>query len=404
MMYAEERLMKKLLCILLSLCLLLSLWACGGEKEPQIPAEMDLSAYTLVVPQGNAQVKAAAEIIADAVKEATGLKMKPQSDKTSGEPDAVSETEILVGVTNRTASQRTPETAGSGGWWVQVSGTRIVVGAANVSQLRKAAAYFAESLTFEGEKITFATEKCRVESGTDLLREKAPALTVASFNIKRGSEVDYDMTRVAALIAQANPDIVGLQEVEVLSERTAGRDLVKELAEAAGYSHWQFVKTMDNRGGEYGTAILSRYPIVSFENLPLDIYEGDEPRTAGHFVLDVNGAEVDYYNTHFSYKYKEFIARQAEQMNEFAAEKGRRGLIITADFNTASLMSTLAVIEDTRLTNGGKYVTYASGKSAIDDIVMDLGWEIMESGVVESNGVSDHNLLWAKLSYTGGVA
>ncbi len=393
--------MKKIICVLLALGLLLSLCACGGKDS--VPAVMDLTGYQLVVPQGNSQVKAAAELIADAVKEATGLKWKAQSDKTSGDPDAVSETEILVGVTNRTASQSVPEAAGSGGWWVQVEGKRIVVGAANVDGLRRAAAYFAENLTFEGEKISFVTEKCKVEAGTDPLREKAPTLTVASFNIKCGSEVDYDMSRLAALIAQADPDIVGLQEVEVLSERVAGRDIVKELAEAAGYSHWQFVKTMDNRGGEYGTAILSRFPIVSFENLPLDIYEGDEPRTAGHFVLDVNGVEVDYYNTHFSYKYKEFIARQAEQMNEFANEKGRRGLIITADFNTSSLMSTLAVIEDTRLTNGGKYMTYPSGKSAIDDIVMDLGWELLESGTVDAAGVSDHNMIWAKISYTGGV-
>ena len=395
--------MKKLISILLAIALIASLCACGGEKEPQIPAELDLSAYTLVVPQGNAQVKAAAELITDAVKQAAGIKMKPQSDKASGSPDEVCQTEILVGVTNRTASQTVPEAAGSGGWWVTLDSGRIVVNAASVAQLQKAVAHFVENLTMTEGKVIFATAACKVESGSDPLLEKAPTLKVATFNIKCASEVNYDVTKVAELIAKADPDIVGLQEVEVLSERVAGRDIVKELAEAGGYGHWQFVKAMDNRGGEYGTAILSRYPIVSFENLPLDIQEGDEPRAAGHFVLDVNGVEIDYYNTHFCYKYQDFIAREAEQMNEYATEKGRSGLIITADFNTASLMSTLAVIENTKLVNGGKYITYISGKSAIDDIALDQGWKVLESGTVDAAGVSDHNLLWAQISYTGGM-
>lgn len=398
--------MKRLFSLLLAMSLLLTLCACGGEKpeaEPQLPAQLDLTAYTLVVPQGNAQVKAAAEIITDAVKAGTGAKMKPQSDKATGDPNEICQTEILVGVTNRTASQTAPEAAGSGGWWVTVDGSRVVVNAASAAQLKKAVEHFVASLTMEGEKILFETAACKVEHASDPLLEKAPTLKVATFNIKCGSDVEYDMTKVAKLIAQADPDIVGLQEVEILSDRVSGRDLVKELAEAGGYGHWQFTKAMDNRGGEYGTAILSSYPIVSFETLPLDIYEGDEPRAAGHFVLDVNGVEIDYYNTHFSYKYKEFITRQAEQMNEFAGEKGRRGLIITADFNTSSLMSTLSVIEGTRLVNGGKYQTYPKGKSAIDDIVLDLGWKVLDSGTLDAAGITDHNLLWAEIAYTGGM-
>ena len=37
---------------------------------------------------------------------------------------------------------------------------------------------------------------------------------------------------------------------------------------------------------------------------------------------------------------------------------------------------------------------------AIDNIVLDEGWEIVDSGMVESIK-SDHNLLWAEIHYKG---
>jgi hypothetical protein len=72
---------------------------------------------------------------------------------------------------------------------------------------------------------------------------------------------------------------------------------------------------------------------------------------------------------------------------------------LTADFNTANL-DEFKVFDDATLANPGKYPTFPSSSSAIDNIVLADGWEITDSGML-ANGKSDHNLLWAEFHYKG---
>ncbi len=48
-------------------------------------------------------------------------------------------------------------------------------------------------------------------------------------------------------------------------ERLGYIDETKEISELAGYEYYAFSKAISLGDGEYGTAILSRYPIESFE-------------------------------------------------------------------------------------------------------------------------------------------
>ena len=54
-------------------------------------------------------------------------------------------------------------------------------------------------------------------------------------------------------------------------------------------------------GGQYGTALLSRYPIESVENTPLPRLPGDEQRGLLHAVLDVDGAKLSAYVVHLQH-------------------------------------------------------------------------------------------------------
>ena len=220
-------------------------------------------------------------------------------------------------------------------------------------------------------------------------------LRVATFNIRKGLDVGYEMSLLAERIREADPDIVGLQEVEILSDRVGGRDLLQELARAGDYPYFRFVRAMDYRGGFFGSAVMSRLPIVDFEVMPLAVKEGDEPRAVGHAVVRAAGERIDFFCTHFSYKYPEIIDLQAARLHELSRAYPCR--ILVGDFNTPDLSGVLGALKGTRLVNGGQYLTFTPTPKAIDDIAADEGWQIRDRGMLEHGGHSDHHLLWADL-------
>ncbi len=77
-----------------------------------------------------------------------------------------------------------------------------------------------------------------------------------------------DIDAIARVINDAHPDIVALQEVDKGTARSGAIDEAKLLAEKTGLQY-QFYKAIDHDGGEYGLAILSRYPLKATKLVPL---------------------------------------------------------------------------------------------------------------------------------------
>ena len=229
--------------------------------------------------------------------------------------------------------------------------------------------------------------------------KKTVPVRFGSYNIKVGSAVDFDMSVIAADINSLSLDIVGLQEVDIGTTRVGGKDILAELAKAAGYEYYQFTKAISYKGGEYGTAILSRYPIRKYETVCLYVESGMEARAVGHAVIDIGDAEIDFYNTHLSYEDGKVREKQFAELA--ALVKGKRVFVITGDYNTQN-MREFSVIEDSALVNNGRFATFPSSHLAIDNIVFSKdangmgGWRIGDSGMLVS-GHSDHNMLWAEL-------
>jgi endonuclease/exonuclease/phosphatase family metal-dependent hydrolase len=241
------------------------------------------------------------------------------------------------------------------------------------------------------------TSLCHREVLANALLEADITLRVGSYNIKNGAQVNHDMSKIAEDILALNLDIVGLQEVDIETSRAKKLDILKLLAEATGYQYYEFTKAIDFQGGGYGTAILSRYPIVHHESVLLETPGGYEQRAYGHAVIEVNGAKLHFFNTHLSYENTEIRSAQYEQLAKATA--AYRGYILTADFNTENL-NEFKVFDKATLANPGKYATFPSSSTAIDNIVLADGWEITDSGML-SNNKSDHNLLWAEIHYKG---
>lgn len=235
------------------------------------------------------------------------------------------------------------------------------------------------------------------QSGPDDAEPDGESLTlrVGTYNIKNGAGVGYDMSVLASDITACNLDVVGLQEVDINTKRSGYKNTLKLLADAAGYPYYKFARAIDFQGGEYGTAILSRYPITSFEVITLTTDADMEARSLGHAVIDVNGVSIDFFNTHLSFENTEIRIKQFEEIYE--KTKTSKAFIITADFNTA-VNSEFAYIRDSFRANDNTYNTF-SNKSAIDDIVLSRQWTVTDKGMADIKTHSDHSLFWAEIKY-----
>lgn len=139
------------------------------------------------------------------------------------------------------------------------------------------------------------------------------ALRVMTFNIRAGNG---DLDRIAGVIRDAAPDIVGLQEVDVhFSPRSDFVDQAATLARTLRM-HVRFAHIYDlppdsagRQPRRYGVAMLSRHPVLDFRNHELPrlstVEEEAAPKPRTGFLealLDVNGIRVRFLNTHLDYR------------------------------------------------------------------------------------------------------
>lgn len=95
----------------------------------------------------------------------------------------------------------------------------------------------------------------------------AQQLKVISYNIHHGADKDEKLTldEIGEFIKGMGADLVGLQEVDSLCNRSGNVDQMKRLSEITGM-HCAFVRHFAYDGGAYGLGLLSRYPLSDIRN------------------------------------------------------------------------------------------------------------------------------------------
>ncbi len=127
-----------------------------------------------------------------------------------------------------------------------------------------------------------------------VLPDPAPQpLRLMSYNIHHceNSNGVINLSATADVIGASDPDLVALQEVDKNTTRSGNVDQAGELANTLGMEY-RFGKAIDYQGGEYGVAILSRFPILSDTLYILPNPSNAEPRVALEIqvaVPDVRG-------------------------------------------------------------------------------------------------------------------
>ena len=154
-----------------------------------------------------------------------------------------------------------------------------------------------------------------------------------TYNIHVGVGMDkkLDLQRIADVINREHPDLVGLQEVDRGVKRTEGKDEIAELAKMTDM-RFAFAHNLDYQGGQYGVAILSRFPIGAIDHRKYENSREAERRGMIRVEVDVGGKTINFVTTHFDYQYEDGRLFEAVQMLKFLRDiKGP--LIVVGDLN-----------------------------------------------------------------------
>lgn len=234
----------------------------------------------------------------------------------------------------------------------------------------------------------------------------AVRLKVMSFNIRKsGEKAGYRAQPFAELILQHRPDLVALQEVDYRMTRSGNKDFLTELADLTGLFP-VFAKAIDTDGGEYGVAILSKYPPESsvIEELPFP-QGAKEKRVAliGTVALP-GGFRLRFASTHLDQSSDEVRLKMTEGLNSGALLSGSFPALVGGDFNAKPFETAIAAGMRRWKALGDNRNTFpAHGPTSKIDYLFGYpadAWETAAYEVIPVT-ISDHCALVAEIVYTG---
>ncbi len=187
---------------------------------------------------------------------------------------------------------------------------------------------------------------------------------VMTYNIHHGEGLDrkVDLERIADLIKQQKADIVAFQEVDKGVERTAKRDLPAEFAKLTGMT-CIFSNNYHFQGGEYGNAVLTRFPITSWTNTYYKMLRPGEQRGILQLTLQVQGRELVFFDTHIDNRGDDSErVIYVDQINGLLPLYAGKPLMVCGDFNDTPASRTYEKVA-TNFTDAWKAVGEGDGFS-----------------------------------------
>ena len=224
-------------------------------------------------------------------------------------------------------------------------------------------------------------------------------LSVLCYNIHHGEGTDgkLDLGRIARVIKEAKPDLVALQEVDKNTTRTGQVHQAAELARLTGMQG-SFARAIDFRGGEYGLAMLSRFPLKGVNPHPLPGKEKQESRIVMEATVEPKGfPAITLLNTHLQHDDGETREKQAARIDELYA-RTEGPVVLAGDLNASPGSAPIKTLSRTwsfATEPGGKgLLSYPSDtpKQQIDFVLFKpVGkFKVIEAKVIEEKVASDH--------------
>ena len=114
-------------------------------------------------------------------------------------------------------------------------------------------------------------------------------------------------------------------------KRTEGKDEIVECS-AMTQMHYAFAHNLDYQGGQYGVAILSRFPIKSTDHRKYENLREAERSGMLRVEVDAGGRELNFVTTHLDYQHDDGRLFETQQLLKFL-ESLKGPLIVVGDFN-----------------------------------------------------------------------
>ena len=240
-------------------------------------------------------------------------------------------------------------------------------------------------------------------------------LTVGTFNIQHGidyprvletGETRVELRPVAEAIRRMKPDVLGLNEIYGAHPEMGNQ--AAELGRMTGMDA-AFARAISIHGGDYGNALLSRFPVRSVRCVPICVpkearqYHGYyEDRVLLHAELDVNGRAVSVLSCHFGLNPDEMEAAVEVVRREQTGI--RHPLIFTGDLNlcpgSEPYEALASFLTDAAATVSPPLLTFPSNAPdcRIDHIFVNSACAVQSVWVPEVL-YSDHRPILAKISF-----
>ena len=251
----------------------------------------------------------------------------------------------------------------------------------------------------DGNESGNSPESLLSDKQENLKKKIEHSFTIASFNIcsahfMEGKYTEKNLLMLAEKIKESKADVVALQEVDLHAMRSEGVNMTESLAEHSGFEYSYFIKIRDFQGGEYGTAIISKFPIHKSETLNFNVKIATQGTSCGYVVLDIDGEEVTLFNTHLSVENEEANTETMICLRDILhsfAKKNPDGFLCCGDFNTGP-EKLCRFIPFVSVSNKNLF-TYAD--RSIDNILCCGRYSVSILNTIDtsSDGTTDHNML-----------
>lgn len=211
-------------------------------------------------------------------------------------------------------------------------------------------------------------------------------LKVMTYNVRHcaGMDLVLDYDRTAAVIAQQQPNVVALQELDSMTGRSEQRYQLGELANRTGY-HPVFGAAIDYEGGKYGVGILTQEIPLSTKRIPLP---GDEPRV----LLVVELQDYVMACTHLDLEKEPRLASIPLIVEE--AQRWQKPFLLAGDWNDTPDSELLQEMMKYFTILSGNEASYPADKpqECLDYVARFKGHSVdtLESTVIDELEASDH--------------
>ncbi|WP_175491103.1 endonuclease/exonuclease/phosphatase family protein [Pontibacter chinhatensis] len=247
-------------------------------------------------------------------------------------------------------------------------------------------------------------------SSTAVTQEPVTELRVMSYNIHHANPPIrpgvIDLDAIARVIREQNPDLVALQEVDVNTSRSGNINQAVVLAEKLGMNFF-FARAIDFGGGEYGVAILSRYPLseTSLVQLPEDAAPEAEDRVLATANVTLPGGKtIRFGSTHLDVQNAANRLQQVQTINRIAAQE-HLPFILAGDFNDLPESAAIAELDKaftrTCQSDCAPTIPVDVPTRAIDFIAFSKasGFKVVSQQVIPERYASDHLPVVATLRF-----